>query len=49
MPSSFRPYKYIAKKAPEDRGGHAFIFKWNCSCQILCCCWPNLWVYLSEK
>ena len=49
MPSNYRPYKYIAKKAPEDRGGPAFIYRWSCTCQVLCCCRPALWVYLSEK
>lgn len=49
MPSNYRPYKYIVKKAPEDRGGPAFIYQRPCTCQVLCCCRPTLRVYLSEK
>jgi hypothetical protein len=49
LPSDLKPSTYIAKKAPEDRGGSAFYYSRSCSCQIACFCRPRLWVYCTEK
>ena len=48
MTNDYKPYAFITKKSPEDRGETAFFYKKPCTCQFLCCCRPNIRVFDTE-